>query len=349
MSDVKRRQGKSKLVNNIKIGFIADDIKNLSSFGVFHNTTFGLMLAAQELGTKVLLTESNNFKIINNKVFAKFDEVLLKEEVNTHLMVKGNVELQIDSLDIIFARKDPPINNNYLSYVHALSLVTHSSSLQFQGGVKSKVLIINNPQGILKSNEKLYPLMFPSIVPPTIVTASKEQVFDFVREHKEAVIKPLFNKGGEGVFYLNIDNINLNSIIESSLAKENIVLVQKYLPEIVKGDKRIILLNGKVLGGIRRIPKSGEFRAHISRGASFKPIELSKNDLLICEMLKPSLEQDGLYFVAIDIISDYLIEVNFTCPANLREVGEANNKDLSREVVNWAVEKAVGSKAISRQ
>ena len=318
-------------IKKVKIGFIADDIRNLNEFGVFHNTTFGLMLAAQELNTKVLFTESNNLKIINNKVFAKFDEIRVKQKINEHFKVIDNAEYSLDSLNIIFARKDPPINESYLSYIQMLSLVP------------PKTLIVNNPNGILKSNEKLYVFNFPQIIPPTLVTSYKTQAFDFLKRYKEAVIKPLFNKGGEGVFYLNIEseNAEANSIIEKSIDKEHTVIIQKYLPEVISGDKRIILLNGEPLGGIIRIPKKGEFRAHISRGADFKELILSKKDLAICEMLKPYLLRDGLYFVAIDLIGDYLIEVNFTCPSNLLEVGQCNSnsksKNLAKDIVLWAI------------
>ncbi len=315
--------------NQIEIAFIADDIKNLNNFGVFHNTTFGLMLAARELNAKILLTESNNLKIINNRIVAKLDEVILRKEVGNHLIVKNSSNYFLDDLKIIFARKDPPINESFLSYIQMLSLIPHQNG---------QTLILNSPEGILTSNEKLYVFNTPQYLPPTLVTSDREHILSFLQEYKEVVIKPIFNKGGDGVFCLRLDDLNLNSIIEISLATYKTIIVQKYLPEVVSGDKRIILLNGEPLGGITRIPKEGEFRAHISRGASFKPLILSNRDVEICKALKPFLIRDGLFFVAIDLIGDFLIEVNFTCPANLREVGEACGKDLTKEVISWAVE-----------
>lgn len=325
MSDVK----KDTLLNDVKIAFIADDIKNLSEFGVFHNATFSLMLAACELNVKILLTESNNLKIVKNKILAKFDEVILRREVGNHLKVKSSSEYFLDSLNIIFARKDPPVNENFITYIQMLSLVPHD---------KSETLIVNNPEGILRANEKLYVFNVPNLIPITLVTSKKEEILDFLNKHKEAVIKPLFNKGGEGVFYLKVDGIDTNSIIEKSLANNHTVVIQKYLPEVLNGDKRIILLNGEPVGGIIRIPKPGEFRAHISRGASFKPLVLSKRDIEICKALKPFLIRDGIYFAAIDIIGNYLIEVNVTCPANLYETEQAVNKPLSKIIIQWALE-----------
>ena len=320
----------------IKIAFIADDIRNISEFGVFHNATFGLMIAAQEhKNVKILLTESKNLEIINNKVFAKFDEVVLKQEIGDHLKVKDTAEYCLDNLDIIFVRKDPPVDQSYLSLIQALYLVGNTN----RKTNARKPFIINHPAGILKANEKLYALNFPKFIPPTMLTINKDRLLAFLKEHKEAVIKSIFNKGGDGVFYLDSNSLNVNPIIELCTSKGEIVLIQKYLPEVMKGDKRIILLKGEPIGGILRIPKEGEFRAHISRGASFKPLIFSKQDLKICQALKPRLIRDGLYFVAIDIIGDYLIEVNVTCPANLIETGQAVGKPLSKMVIDWAIKK----------
>ena len=324
MSDIKEHTLKSSL----KIAFIADDIKDLTEFGVFHNATFSLMLAAQELNVKILLTESNNLKIVNNKIIAKFDEVILKREVGNHLRIKSTSEYPLDSLNVIFARRDPPVNENFITYIQMLSMLPPD------------VLVVNNPLGILRANEKLYIFNVPDFIPLTLVTSKKEELLSFLNKQKEAVIKPLFNKGGEGVFYLNINSINVNSIIEESLTNNHTMVIQKYLPEVLDGDKRIILFNGEPVGGIIRVPKPGEFRAHISRGASFKPLTLSKRDLEICNALKPFLIRDGIYFAAIDIIGDYLIEVNVTCPANLYETEQSINKPLSKMLIEWAVNEA---------
>ncbi len=329
--------------NELKFAFIADDIRNLNEFGIFHNTTFGLMLTACEIDAKVFLTESNNLKIINNKVIAKFDEVSLKQTVGNHIYIKDSKEHSLDSMNIIFARKDPPIDSSFISYMHMLSFVPHITT---SNDPNKKTLIVNNPEGILGSNEKLYVFNLPQYLPTTLITSNKEEIISFLKTHKEAVIKPIFNKGGDGVFYLNVNDLNINPIIELSLTTYKTIIIQKYLPEIISGDKRIILLNGEPIGGIVRVPKEGEFRAHISRGASFKPLTLSKRDIEICESLKPLLIKDGLYFAAIDIIGDYLIEVNFTCPANLLETGEANKKPLAKQIINWAIEEATTNQPV---
>ena len=326
VSDVK----KNTLSNDIKVAFIADDIKDLTEFGVFHNATFSLMLAAQELNLKVLLTESNNLKIVHDKIIAKFDEVILKREAGNHVKIKSSREYPLDSLNIIFARKDPPVNENFITYLQMLSMVS------------PETLIVNNPDGILKANDKLYTLNFPKFTPPTLVTSNKTEILNFLNEFKEVVVKPIFDKGGNGVFYLNQDTQkNVHSIIE--LSTENgsrTILVQKFIPDIFKGDKRIILLNGEPVGSVLRVPKAGEFIASIDRGAGVFSCELSRRDLEICEALKLPLTKYGLHLAAIDVIGDYLTEINVSCPAGIQPIENLTGKSLSKIIIKWALKTA---------
>ena len=318
--------------NMMKVAFIADDIKNLNEFGLFHNATFGLMHACKKLkNIKIFLTQSNKLMVQNGKVYACFEEVipLPGKDIKRHLKIISKDFLPLDYFDVLFSRIDPPVNQDYLSYLQILTL-------QLQ---KKKPFIVNNPYGILKANEKLYALNFPDIIPPTLVTSNKSEITNFISKHKEVVIKPLFNKGGEGVFYLKNKEQRTLKIVNHSLRKNHIVLLQKYISSVKLGDKRIILLNGKPLGGIIRIPKKGEFLAHISRGARYKKLKLSKGDLAICQQLKPYLQKDGIYFAGIDLIGKYLIEVNVTCPANLIEAGERNKRPMAEEIVKWAISK----------
>ena len=341
MSEVK------KVKNNynkkeIKIAFIADDIKVLNKFGIEHNTTFALMLAAQKfsiknLNVRIFLTNTPSLKIENGKVCSVFDEVLVRKKHNNHLTIIRSQIYNLESMDIIFARKDPPVDQSYLSFVQSLLLVPHFKNGLFKKQSNKNILIINSPEGILHANEKLYAFNFPELLPPTIVTSSKSEALDFLKVHKEAVIKPLFNKGGEGVFCIKIGSKHASQIINSSIRKNFKIIVQKYLPQVIQGDKRILLLNGNPIGGIVRIPRKGEFRAHISRGARYKKLSFSKNDLKICRKLRTQLIRDGLYFVGIDVIGRYLIEINVTCPANLSETAISNKKLLAEKIVQWAI------------
>lgn len=324
MSDVK----KVKKQKDIKVAFIADEIKALNEFGINHNTTFELMISASKFSKnknlQLLLTESDKIKIRNGEVYGEFSLVTPQRTLGKHLIIHERKEYDLSSLDVIFVRKDPPVDQNYISLIQTLCLIPR------------KTLIINSPEGILKANEKLYALNFKKFLPPTLVTHNKKELLDFLREHNEVVIKPLFHKGGIGVFYLKSNDRNSISIIEKSLKSNSVLMIQKYLPYVKHGDKRILLLNGEILGGILRVPQKGEFRAHISRGARYKKLRLSRRDLEICKKLKPYLQRDGLYFVGIDLIGDYLIEINVTCPANLREAGECHGKPLAEKIIKWA-------------
>lgn len=329
MSDVKKN-------TEMKIAFIADGVMNFSKKDIFHDSSFDLMVAAQSLNVRVLLTESNNLKIINNKVFAKFDEVIVRKEEGNHIKVKNSCDFFLNDLDIIFARKDPPVNKNFFSYMLLLSSVPHYGDNR--DAALKKSLIINSPTGMLKANEKLYTLNFPALTPPTMVTSRKEDILRFLKEFSEAVIKPLYDKGGSGIFYLNKNLENAQAIIEISTKNEtSVVLVQKYLPEVAGGDKRIVLLNGEPLGAVLRVPKPGEFRANMSRGAVVKAYKLTKRDLEICEVLKPHLQKDGLYFTGIDVIGDYLTEVNVTSPTGLQEIERLDGRPVAEEIIRWAV------------
>ena len=315
----------------LKIGFIADDIKDFSSFDFSYNATFALMLAGQDLNSDVFLIESKNIKVKKNQVFANLEKVALSRDFTRYLTSVENHEFPLSDLDILFARKDPPINENFITYVQTLALLP-----------EAKTFVINKPEGMLKANEKLYALNFPHIIPPTIVTYKKNEVLEFINEYNDIVIKPIFNKGGEGIFHLNKNTKDLNYVLdEASQNESKVILVQKYIPEVTGGDKRIVLLNGSPLGAIKRIPKAGEFRANVRRGALVKAYELTQRDFEICEALKPYLVKDGIYFSSIDVIGNYLIEVNVTCPASLQEVERCTGKKAAKEIVEWALSNRV--------
>lgn len=342
VSDVKGVERLSEIMskNKLKIAFIADDIKTLNKFGIHHNTTFGLMLAAQEILMKkeskgiLLFATSDNLKVKNGKVVGTFYEVVVKKKLGKHLKVISTKEYDLSSIDVIFARKDPPVDQKYLAFIQMLALANKHSSKN------KKPFIVNKPEGVLKANEKLYAYNLPDLLLPSLITSNEKEINAFLIKYKEIVIKPLFYKGGIGIYHLKSKDKKSLSVIRKALKDYSVLLVQKYLPIVKKGDKRILLLNGKILGGIYRIPQRGEFRAHLSRGAVPKRLKLSKRDLKICNRLKPYLIRDGLYFTGIDIIGNYLIEVNVTCPANLLEAGKLHKKDFAKEIVNWTIKQA---------
>ena len=223
-------------------------------------------------------------------------------------------------MNFIFIRQDPPYNMAYITSLHILELID-----------SNKTRIVNEPMGIRNSPEKVLIFNFPKLMPPTIVTRSKEQVIEFLKINKKAVIKPLYGNGGEGVFLISSNDINLNQIIETfiSTSKEHFI-VQKYLSEIIKGDKRIILVDGKPVGAISRVPKINEIRSNIHIGGSAIKTSISRSDKIICDIIGPELRKRKLFFVGIDIIGKYLIEINVTSPTCIREIKKLSKIDVAK-------------------
>jgi glutathione synthase len=197
--------------------------------------------------------------------------------------------------------------------------------------INSKTKIINNPKGIRNAPEKLLMLKFPKLIPPTIITRSRKEVEEFLKKYTKCVIKPLYGNGGEGIFFLNKFDKNYNQIIESFLSKSNEpFIVQNFLPEIKKGDKRIILVKGDPVGVIKRIPKKNEIRSNIHVGGKCVKAKLSKKDFHICQSIKQDLIENGLYFVGIDIIGGFLTEINVTSPTCIQEIKHLYKIDIAK-------------------
>jgi glutathione synthase len=234
-------------------------------------------------------------------------------------------------------RKDPPFDLKYFFATHLLSLVD-----------QSKCFVMNDPKGLREANEKLYALRFPEQIPQTLVTSDMARLRAFMSElGGEMIIKPLDGCGGSGVFYLNEQDRNTNSILEAATdTGRRLVMGQRYLPEIRQGDKRIIVLNGEPLGAVLRVPLESETRGNIHVGGQCVTTEVTERDREICAALAPLLRADGLYFVGLDVIGSYLTEVNVTSPTGIQEVNALNQVCLERNVVDFVeqqVEKRVGA------
>jgi glutathione synthase len=233
----------------------------------------------------------------------------------------------MDTFDVVWMRKDPPFNQDYIYATYILSLID-----------QSKTKVINDPRGIRESNEKLYTLYFPEWIPGSIVTKDIEQLNKFLAEEGgEIVVKPLDGHGGEGVFYVREGDRNSNVILETitNFGKQY-VLAQRFIKEVSEGDKRIILLNGEPLGAVLRVPKpGGEFRCNFHSGGSPAKSDLTERDIKICKALSRRLKKDGLYFVGIDVIGGYITEINTTSPTGIQEINRLNGVKLEADVIDF--------------
>ncbi|NEQ39679.1 MAG: glutathione synthase [Okeania sp. SIO3I5] len=318
----------------MKFVFIIDPIERLNPV---HDTSVALMEAAQELGHEVWITEVNQLTIIDSKTWATIKRVHLIpiERIENHWVASnpwydiGKTMLEpLESMDAVFMRQDPPVTIPYLYATYLLDYIN-----------PEKTLVINSPQGLRAANEKMYALQFTKVIPQTIVSQNKQVIREFLESQGAAVLKPLGGKAGEGILFLEPTDRNFNSLIEISTKQgQEPVMVQSYLPAAKEGDKRIIMLNGKPIGAVNRIPTGKEFRGNMAVGGRVAQTEITEREYEICEYLAPKLIADGLYFVGIDVIGGYLTEVNVTSPTGIREIDLLDNINLGKQVIEWIVD-----------
>ena len=315
----------------MKLAFIIDPIALLDPG---HDSSVAMMEAAQQLGHQVWITESNQLSIVEGKAWGYLQTVNLKpvKLVDGRYFAESNWYqvgdrslVCLEEMDAIFMRTDPPVTVPYLYTTYILDLID-----------PSKTLVINSPQGLRNANEKVYALQFTSVIPQTIVSQDKAVIAKFVKEKKTAVLKPLGGKGGEGILFLSDGDRNFNSIVEVSTQRgREPVMVQEYLPAAKEGDKRIIMLDGKPIGAVNRVPSGNEFRGNMAVGGKAEKVDITDREKEICEVVAPQLKADQLYFVGIDVIGGYLTEVNVTSPTGIREIDRLNNVNLGKEVMGW--------------
>lgn len=319
----------------MKFTFIIDPIDRLNPV---HDTSVALMEAAQELGHEVWITKINQLTIINSKAWARIQRINLIpiERTKNHWVASNpwydlekTILEPLESMDAVFMRQDPPVTIPYLYATYLLDYIN-----------PEKTLVINSPQGLRAANEKMYALQFTKVIPDTIVSQDKQVIREFLDSQGAAVLKPLGGKAGEGILFLEPADRNFNSLIEISTKQgQEPVMIQSYLPAAKMGDKRIILLNGKPIGAVNRIPTGKEFRGNMAVGGRVAQTEITQKEYEICEYLAPKLIADGLYFVGIDVIGGYLTEVNVTSPTGVREIDLLDNLNLGKQVIEWVIDK----------
>ncbi|HYT57933.1 MAG TPA: glutathione synthase [Verrucomicrobiae bacterium] len=318
-------------MQNLKIGVVMDPVDKID---IDKDTSFVLMLEAQRRGHEIYFMELDDLFIRGGTPDGRYRRLELAR-ATPHYRLGESRTGSLEEFDSVWMRKDPPFDLKYFFTTHLLSLVD-----------QSKCFVMNDPKGLREANEKLYALRFPEQIPQTLVTSDMARLRAFMSElGGEMIIKPLDGCGGSGVFYLNEQDRNTNSILEAATdTGRRLVMGQRYLPEIRQGDKRIIVLNGEPLGAVLRVPLETETRGNIHVGGQCVKTEVTERDREICAALAPLLRADGLYFVGLDVIGSYLTEVNVTSPTGIQEVNALNHVCLERNVVDFVeqqVEKRV--------
>ena len=325
----------------MKFAFITDPLSKLDPG---HDTSVALMEAAQALGHEIWLTESNHLSVVESQAWARLQQVQLTPvelvegrwiPAEDWYRVSTVVLKPLEEMDAVFMRTDPPVTISYLYATQILDLIN-----------PEKTLVVNRPRSLQAANEKLYALQFNEVIPETIVSQEKSVIRKFVEKQGSAVLKPLGGKAGEGILFLEAGDRNFNSLIEISTKWEREpVMVQTYLPAAKDGDKRIILLNGEPIGAVNRIPTGSEFRGNMAVGGRVAKSDITEREQQICATVAPKLQEDGLYFVGIDVIGGYLTEVNVTSPTGIREIDRLNNIRLGKQVIEW-VEQSIDRKIL---
>jgi glutathione synthase len=286
------------------------------------------MLEAQRRGHALWYIDPNDLGAEGGRPHAWCKPVQLRRQIGNHADVGPEVLTDLDSaFDVVFQRKDPPVDAAYVRATQILSLC-------------KRALVLNRPEGILAANEKLYALHFPELMAETLVTRRTSELLDFMAElGGEMIVKPLDGRGGEGIFHLHTDDRNLFSILEQSTAfQSRPVMAQRYLPRIREGDKRILLLDGEPLGAVLRVPSDRETRANLHVGGKPLAAALDADDRRIIDTIAPALRRDGLFFVGIDVIGGKLTEINVTSPTGMQEIDRLHGICGEAQVID-AVEK----------
>ncbi len=283
---------------------VAVQMDPIERINIASDTTFLLMMAAQHRGHELWVYEPKHLSMENGRVFARARKVALRDVKGDHVTAGAPVVLDLETdLDVILMRQDPPFDIAYITATYFLETV------------HPKTLVVNNPTSVRDAPEKLLATRFPGLQPPTLISADPEALHDFFAREGDCILKPLHGAAGNGIIKLKAGDRNLDALIElfGGISREPIIL-QKFVPAVAQGDKRIILIDGEIVGGINRVPEDGAVRSNLRVGGRAERLVLTERDREICARLKPVLQEKGLMFVGIDVIGEYLTEINVTSP-----------------------------------
>lgn len=301
----------------MKILFITDPIAKLA---LYKDTTFALMIEAEKRGYKIFQCEVSDMTYKSGGVFATVKSVQTHVDDNQLIIQSVFNNFALTEFDLVLMRKDPPFDQNYLQATYLL-----------EQSVKSGVKVLNHPQSLRDCNEKLFTLDFHQHIPPLIVSSNKQDLHEFAKDHDKVIFKPLDAMGGHNIFLSHYHDPNFNVIVDClSQRQSQPIMGQAFLPEIKQGDKRILLIDGQPVDyALARIPQGDEIRGNLAVGGKAEGVKLTESDRAICESLRPVLQAKELFFVGIDVIGQYLTEINVTSPTCIREIDKAFKTNIS--------------------
>lgn len=297
---------------------VALQMDPMEGISINEDSTFALAEEAQKRGYSLFHYEPWTLQLIDGKVYATGHPVEVRREVGNHFTFGERQTVDVSGFDMVLLRQDPPFDMTYITTTHILD------------HIHPQTLVINDPSGVRNAPEKLLVTHFPDMMPPTLVTADPAAIRAFRTEHRDIILKPLFGNGGAGIFRLREDDQNLNALLEMAFAKSREpLMIQAYLPAVRAGDKRIIMVDGVAAGALNRIPSEGEARANLHVGGTAVKTVLTPREKEMCDRLGPMLRERGLLFVGLDVIGDYVTEINVTSPTGLQEIFRLDGIDLT--------------------
>ena len=301
---------------------VAIQMDPIDGIDIDADSTFVMAMEAQERGYRVYHYLTQDLAFEHGRVLAHARPLELRRRHGDHFTLGDAEWIDLALADVVLMRQDPPFD---MAYITATHLLEH---------IHPRTLVVNDPVQVRNAPEKLFVTHFPELMPPTLITSNRDKIAAFREEHRDLIVKPLFGNGGAGVFHIPPGDENLNALMEmfTELYREP-VIIQAYLPEVREGDKRIILVDGEAVGAINRVPADGEARSNMHVGGTPLKSELTGREKEICHAIGPALKERGMIFVGIDVIGDYMTEINVTSPTGIQEINRFDG--IKIEAMIW--------------
>jgi glutathione synthase len=305
----------------LRLGIIMDPIERIK---IVKDSSFAMMLAAQKRGWELHYMNQHQLYSDGSSTRARTQLLQVRDDPKSWFSVISEQEIALTELDAVLMRKDPPLDIEYITTTWLLDSVERSGTL-----------VVNRPASLRDANEKLFITAFPQCCVPVLVSSDSTRIRDFVAEHRDVILKPLDSMGGYSIFRVQPDNQNISVILElMTSGGQKTIMAQRYIPEITRGDKRILLIDGEpVPYALARIPAAGETRGNLVAGASGVGVALTDRDRWICEQVSPVLRSMGILFAGLDVIGDYLTEINITSPTCIRELDQQYQLDIAGQLM----------------
>jgi glutathione synthase len=303
---------------------VAVQMDPIARINIGGDSTFALLLEAQKRGHAVSYYTPDKLSLRGDEVVAPVQKLDVRDEPGNHFTLGEPRRQSLSGFDVVLLRQDPPFDLAYITSTHLLERI------------HPKTLVVNDPASVRNAPEKIFVMDFPQLMPPTLISRDLDEINGFRAEHGAVVMKPLHGHGGAAVFRVMPQDMNFGSLFDMfSVTFREPWVIQRFLPEVKRGDKRIILVDGKFAGAVNRVPAADDLRSNMVRGGAAQAADLTSREREICAELGPALRQRGLLFVGIDVIDDYLTEINVTSPTGIRAVSRLGGPDVAAKI--WDV------------